>query len=178
MSTRKLPWRPLPYKEGYTPRHPTFPTWQHCVEYGAQGNSRTSLWLEWSINIFPLQYHPGFGSEISTEALPGALPKGQVPLTSTCAANWSLHHLCFCVRTTLRCVHTASTVSSCRGRHSLHPGRPTRGHGSIGFDPPWSTPPSLLCHPTTSQITSITGLLIQTRCSTLLKIITKSIFDS
>ena len=25
-----------------------------------------------------VQYHPGFGSEISTEALPGALPKGQV----------------------------------------------------------------------------------------------------
>ena len=25
-----------------------------------------------------LQYHPGFGSEISSEALPHALPKGQV----------------------------------------------------------------------------------------------------
>ena len=25
-----------------------------------------------------LQYHPGFGSEVSTEALPDALPKGQV----------------------------------------------------------------------------------------------------
>ena len=24
------------------------------------------------------QYHPGFGSEISSEALPDALPKGQV----------------------------------------------------------------------------------------------------
>ena len=31
----------------------------------------------YSINSI-LKYHPGFGSEISSEALPDALPKGQV----------------------------------------------------------------------------------------------------
>lgn len=37
-----------------------------------------------------LKYHPGFGSEISTEALPGALPKGQVCLDSVVCINYIL----------------------------------------------------------------------------------------
>lgn len=138
---------------------PPFPTWQH----GAQGNARTGIILyEMNDLLFSLQYHPGFGSEISTEALPGALPKGQVPMSLL--LKISLHHPFFVSnRTTPKYVRMLYTVSSCQGQRSLLPGRPTRGPGSIASVPLLSTLPSLLYQQAISLITSITGPLIQTR---------------
>lgn len=112
--------------------------------------------------LFSLQYHPGFGSEISTEALPGALPKGQVPMSLL--LKISLHHPFFVSnRTTPKYVRMVYTVSSCRGQRSLLPGRPTRGPGSIASVPLLSTLPFLLYQQAISLITSTTGPLIQTR---------------
>ena len=170
----ELPWRPLLYRAGNTPHKPPFPTWQH----GAQGNARTGIIL-YKMNdlLFSLQYHPGFGSEISTEALPGALPKGQVPMSLL--LKISLHHPFFVSnRTTLKYVRMLYTVSSCQGQRSRLPGRPTRGPGSIASVPLSFTLPSLLYQQAISLITSTTGPLIQTRWpSQCIFLCQRNIFD-
>lgn len=71
-----------------------------------------------------LKYHPGFGSEISSEALPHALPKGQVSAEGLLTVS----ELCvaFFSRTTHRYAHMACTASNCRGPPSRARAPPTR----------------------------------------------------
>ncbi len=78
-----------------------------------------------------LRYHPGFGSEISSEALPGALPVGQV--RTVCLAL-DYHELLY-FRTILRIVLTVCIVSSCLGLRLQLLVRATGGAGCIAFVP-------------------------------------------
>ena len=72
-----------------------------------------------------LKYHPGFCNEICSEALPHALPKGQVCATH-CTVACNSTYVCVCaLRTTLKCVPMACIVSSCPGRPSPVPEVPT-----------------------------------------------------
>ncbi len=79
-----------------------------------------------------LRYHPGFGSDISSEALPGALPVGQVRSVCGCALDY--HELLY-FRTTLRLVPMVSIVSSCLGLPLQLLVKATRGVGCIAFVP-------------------------------------------
>ena len=67
------------------------------------------------------------------------------------------------VRTTPKCVPMGSTASSSREQRSQLLGRPIKDRGSTVFDRPSFTLLSHHCQPVISQITSTTGLRIQTR---------------
>ena len=75
---------------------------------------------------YSLQYHPGFGNEVSTEALPNALPKGQV--SGGCMVEKECR---FIATSSLRTIHRrvpmACTVSSSLALPSPALGGPTRG---------------------------------------------------
>ena len=72
-----------------------------------------------------LSYHPGFGSEISSEALPHALPKGQV---SCCKLrNFRLINYVSYFRIIRKYVPTVCIVSSSPAPPLHVPARPTNG---------------------------------------------------
>lgn len=110
-----------------------------------------------------LKYHPGFGSEISSEALPGALPVGQVCLKCLFPEHQSIEWYTHVCRTTPSAVPMVYTVSNCLGQLLLLLERPTKDLGFIVFDHQWSISPSKIWNVVISLTTSALSLPTPTR---------------
>lgn len=112
---------------------------------GEQFTKYDRLWLA----VLIIQYHPGINNETSSEALPGALPVGQVGYSYI--ASVSLYNIiCLSVnRTTHKCVHMDCIVNSCQGQPSLLLGTAIGEAGCTEYVPQWFTNPSM-CSLTTS----------------------------